>query len=165
MSSKTLLRKVTVTLAAGMCAALIGTITPARAQLQMLGASALQHDSAPKVAPAQRLLLHGVRLRSDGVAADKNSAAVLDYAAKTLMRYPQTTVYVSGDRNGATAMRLAQAAATSLKERGIAANRLVLSKPADLSPAAADNPAQTHATRPDRVIVLNLTPQPCATCS
>jgi outer membrane protein OmpA-like peptidoglycan-associated protein len=166
MTCKSLFRTAALTVAAGACAAVIGTSLPAHAQqLQVLGASPAVEDSAPQVAVSQRLILHDVRLRGANPVIDPSSRPVLDYAARVLKQYPETMVYVSGEGDSATARRQSQVVAHYLKRRGIAADRLMVSNSATVEPAARVGTVNGNTARDTGVIVLNLTSANCGTCS
>lgn len=167
MTCKSLFRTAALTVAAGACAALIGTSLPAHAQqMQVLGASPAAEDSASRVAVSQRLVLHDVRLHGAKSAIDPSARPVLDYAARVLKQYPDTLVYVSGEGDSATVRRQSQAVAHYLQRRGIAADRMLVSNTAAARPASKVEAANGNIPALDTgVVVLNLTSPNCGTCS
>jgi len=167
MTFKSLFRVAAMTVAAGACAALIGTSIPAQAQqLQVLGASPAVEDSAPQPAISQRLVLHDVRLRGAKSAIDPSARPVLDYAARVLKQYPDTLVYVSSEGDSATVRRQSRVVAHYLQRRGIAADRLMVSNSAPVQPASKVEAANgNNPARGTGVVVLNLTSASCGTCS
>ena len=167
MNCKSLFRTAAMTVAAGACAALIGTSLPAHAQqLQVLGASPAVEGSAPLPAVSQRLVLHDVRLRGAQSTIDPSSRPVLDYAARVLKQYPDTLVYVSGEGDSATTLRQSQAVAHYLERRGIAGDRLMVSNTAPAQPASKVEAANGNNPASDTgVVVLNLSTANCGTCS
>ncbi len=167
MTCKSLFRTAAMTVAAGACAALIGTSLPAYAQqLQVLGASPPMEDSAPQMPASQRLILHSVRLRADGTAIDPSARPVLDYAARVLQHYPDALVYVSAEGDRATVQRQSQTVAHYLQRHGIAADRLMVSNTAPVGTASKVASADGNSNARDSgVIVLNLTSPNCGTCS
>ncbi len=167
MTRKSLFRKAMVTVAAGACAALIGNALPAHAQqLQVLGASPPVENSAAPVNSSQRLVLHGVRVRGRDLAVDRSSRPVLDYAAQVLQQDSKTRVYVSGEGDSAKVQRHARAVAQYLQQRGIAADRLVVSNSGMTRPAPAmEMPQAKLPAGGAGVIVLNITTPGCVSCS
>jgi hypothetical protein len=167
MICKSLFRKAIVTVAAGVCAALIGNPLPAHAQqMQVLGASPPVENSAAKVPSSQRLILHGVHLRSRDLKIERSSRPVLDYAAQVLQQEPATTVYVSSEGDSAKVQSQAQAVAQYLQQRGIAADRLVVSNSGMTRPAPAmEMPEAKLPASGAGVIVLNITTPGCVSCS
>jgi outer membrane protein OmpA-like peptidoglycan-associated protein len=156
-----ILRKAVVTVAAGASFGLLASTVPAYAQLQVVGASPPVDASAPELTPSKRLVLHDVRVRDRQLSIDPASQPVLDYAVKMLRQYPEALVYVSGQGDRATVEREAKAVARYLEERGISANRLVLSNPVGLSQVDQRNPSASDASS----VVLNFMLPRCDFCS
>ena len=161
MLSKSIVKKSFVMFAAGVCASFFATALPAYAQMRILGGSPPVTDSAPDTPIAKRLVLHDVRVQGRDFSVAPSSRPVLDYAVQILQQYPETLVYVSGQGDVSNVQREAEAVARYLSQRGIAANRLVLSNPGPSKLAAMHGGS---ARRTD-VIVLNFIGPNCATCS
>ena len=141
------------TLAAGVCAGFFAGSLPAYAQVQVLGASPPVDDSAPVAPPSKRLVLHDVRVEGPSLSVAPSSRPVLDYAVQILQHYPDTRVYVSGQGDNATVRTAAEAVTRYLSERGIPANRLVLSNPIPSEQVDQRHPSASEAD----VVVLNFT--------
>lgn len=153
MSSKSMIRKTMVTLAAGVCAGLFASSLPAYAQVQVLGASPPVDESAPVAPSSKRLVLHDVRVEGPNLSVAPSSRPVLDYAIQILQQYPDTRVYISGQGDNATVRTAAEAVTHYLSQRGIPSNRLVLSNPTKSVQADQRNPSAAEAD----VVVLNFT--------
>jgi hypothetical protein len=153
MSSKSIIRKTMVTLAAGVCAGLFASSLPAYAQLQVLGASPPVGESASVTSPSKRLVLHDVRVEGPRLSVAPSSRPVLDYAVQILKQYPDTRVYINGQSDNATVRTAAEAVTRYLSQRGIPANRLVLLNPTTSEQVDQRNPTASEAD----VVVLNFT--------
>jgi DUF218 domain len=153
MSSKSIVRKTMVTLAAGVCAGFFVSSLPAYAQVQVLGASSPVGEAAPLTPPSKRLVLHDVRVEGPSLSVAPSSRPVLDYAVQILKQYPDTRIYISGQGDSATVRTAAEAVTRYLSQRGIPSNRLVLSNPSNSEQVDQRNPSASEAD----VVVLNFT--------
>jgi len=145
-------------LVAGVFALLIGAVPVALAQTQVGSGSPTVEQY--RSAPAERIVLHGVYLRTSSDKIGKSSLAVLNTAVAIIKENPNSFVYVTvrGLPNEACNPKPKQidrqmrVVATYFVRRGISADRLITVTSKDTKYASrADNAA--HSSEPTLVIV------------
>jgi OmpA family len=107
------------------------------AQTRVTAGSSIVGSEAPRVATAERVVLHGVRFRPRSEEIDKRSVPVLNYAVQIIQQNPESLIYVKvrpiqdisqgyKGRSYKLADRRTRAVASYFEERGISANRLIV---------------------------------------
>ena len=138
MAFESIFRKASVAMIAGAFALFVEGASVVQAQTRVIaGSPPVRSGTAPYVATAERIVLHGVSFQAQSSRIDKSSVPVLDYAVQIIKRNPESLIYVKvrsdqgtsqeyTGRNSKLTNRRTQAVASYFERRGISGNRLIL---------------------------------------
>ena len=137
MAIESIFRRTAVALVVGAYLLFVEGDPLGHAQTRGTAGSSIVGSEAPRVATAERVVLHGIRFRPRSDEIDKRSVPVLNYAVQIIKQNPESLIYVKvrpiqdtsqgykGRSYGLTDRRT-RAVASYFEERGISANRLIL---------------------------------------
>jgi outer membrane protein OmpA-like peptidoglycan-associated protein len=137
MAIESIFRRTAVALVVGAYLLFVEGDPLGHAQTRVTAGSSIVGSEAPRVATAERVVLHGVRFRPRSEEIDKRSVPVLNYAVQIIKQNPESLIYVKvrpiqdtsqgyKGRSYKLADRRTRAVASYFEERGISANRLIL---------------------------------------
>ena len=137
MAIESIFRRTAVALVAGAYLLFVEGDPLVHAQTRVTAGSSIVGSEAPRVATAERVVLHGVRFRPRSDEIDKRSVPVLNYAVQIIKQNPESLIYIKvrsvqdtsqeyTGRNSKLANRRTRAVVSYFEQRGISANRLVL---------------------------------------
>jgi outer membrane protein OmpA-like peptidoglycan-associated protein len=137
MAIESIFRRTAVALVVGAYLLFVEGDPLGHAQTRVTAGSSIVGSEAPRVATAERVVLHGVRFRPRSEEIDKRSVPVLNYAVQIIKQNPESLIYVKvrpiqdtsqryKGRSYKLADRRTRAVASYFEERGISANRLIM---------------------------------------
>ena len=137
MAIESIFRRTAVALVAGAYLLFVEGDPLGHAQTRVTAGSSIVGSEAPRVATAERVVLHGVRFRPRSDEIDKRSVPVLNYAVQIIKQNPESLIYLKvrpiqdtsqgyKGRSYKLTDRRIRAVASYFEERGISANRLIL---------------------------------------
>jgi hypothetical protein len=137
MAIESIFRRTAVALVVGAYLLFVEGDPLGHAQTRVTAGSSIVGSEAPRVATAERVVLHGVRFRPRSEEIDKRSVPVLNYAVQIIKQNPESLIYVKvrpiqdtsqgyKGRSYKLTDRRIRAVASYFEERGISANRLIL---------------------------------------
>jgi outer membrane protein OmpA-like peptidoglycan-associated protein len=137
MDFESILRKASVALIVGAYALFVEAASVAQAQTRVFAGSPIVGSRTPYIATAERIVLHGVHFRAHSSKIERFSMPVLDYAVTIIKQNPGSLIYVKvgsiqntsqeyTSRNSNLTNRRTRAVASYFEQRGISADRLVL---------------------------------------
>jgi hypothetical protein len=137
MAIESIFRRTAVALVVGAYLLFVEGDPLGHAQTRVTAGSSIVGSEAPRVATAERVVLHGVRFRPRSEEIDKRSVPVLNYAVQIIKQNPESLIYVKvrpiqdtsqgyKGRSYKLTDRRIRAVASYFEERGISANRLIV---------------------------------------
>jgi len=137
MAIESVFRRTAVALVVGAYLLFVEGDPLGHAQTRVTAGSSIVGSEAPRVATAERVVLHGVRFRPRSGEIDKRSVPVLNYAVQIIKQNPESLIYVKvrpiqdtsqgyKGRSYKLTDRRIRAVASYFEERGISANRLIV---------------------------------------
>ena len=137
MAIESIFRRTAVALVAGAYLLFVEGDPLGHAQTRVTAGSSIVGSEAPRVATAERVVLHGVRFRPRSEEIDKRSVPVLNYAVQIIKQNPESLIYLKvrpiqdtsqgyKGRSYKLTDRRIRAVASYFEERGISANRLIV---------------------------------------
>jgi hypothetical protein len=137
MAIESIFRRTAVALVAGAYLLFVEGDPLGHAQTRVTAGSSISGSEAPRVATAERVVLHGVRFRPRSDEIDKRSVPILNYAVQIIKQNPESLIYLKvrpiqdtsqgyKGRSYKLTDRRIRAVASYFEERGISANRLIL---------------------------------------
>jgi outer membrane protein OmpA-like peptidoglycan-associated protein len=167
MAIESIFRTTAVALVAGAYLLFVEGDPLGHAQTRVTAGSSIVGSEAPRVATAERVVLHGVRFRPRSEEIDKRSVPVLNYAVQIIKQNPESLIYVKvrpiqdtsqgyKERSYKLTDRRTRAVASYFEERGISADRLIMLSSGSAPYTHDEDAYKAHGLQNLEVVQLDL---------